>query len=219
MILTVRLKDGYKMKHNILDLSAKKVGDIELSPAIFGLQPRGDILSRVIEWQLAKRRAGTHKTKLVAEVQGSGKKIYRQKGTGGARHGSKRQVQFRGGAVAFGPVVRSHAYSLPKKLRRLGLKIALSTKLASDELLIVNEFNLATPKTKDLLSIMAKLNVANTLLIDHEVSANSNILKASGNVVSFDVLPQIGANVYDIMGKEKLILTVAAVKALEERLQ
>lgn len=207
------------MKHNILDLNAKKTGDIELSSEIFGLQPRVDILSRVIEWQLSKRRAGTHKTKVVSEVRGSGKKIYRQKGTGGARHGSKRQVQFRGGAVSFGPVVRSHAYSLPKKVRKLGLKVALSTKLASGELLVVNDFNLSTTKAKDLLSVMSKLNVTNTLLIDHEIQADSNVLKASGNIRNFDVLPQIGANVYDIMRKDKVILTVSAVKALEERLR
>lgn len=208
-----------KMKHNVLDLNAKKTGDIELSPEVFGLQPRVDILSRVIEWQLSKRRAGTHKTKVVSEVRGSGKKIYRQKGTGGARHGSKRQVQFRGGAVSFGPVVRSHAYSLPKKVRKLGLKVALSTKLASGELLVVNDFNLSTAKAKDLLSVMTKLDVTSTLLIDHEVHADSNVLKASGNIRNFDVLPQIGANVYDIMRKDKIILTVNAVKALEERLR
>jgi len=208
-----------KMKHNVLDLNAKKAGDIELSPEIFGLQPRVDILSRVIEWQLSKRRAGTHKTKMVSEIKGSGKKIYRQKGTGGARHGSKRQVQFRGGAVAFGPVVRSHAYSLPKKVRKLGLKVALSTKLASGELLVVNDFNLPTAKAKDLLTVITKLDVTNSLLIDHEVQVDSNVLKASGNIKNFDVLPQIGANVYDIMRKNKVILTVSAVKALEERLR
>ncbi len=208
-----------KMKQIVLDINANKTGDIELNPEIFGLQPRMDILSRVIEWQLSKRRAGTHKTKVVAEVRGSGKKIYRQKGTGGARHGSKRQVQFRGGAVSFGPVVRSHAYSLPKKVRKLGLKIALSTKMAAGELLIVNEFNLSSPKLKDLLSIIGTLNVKNTLLIENEVKADSNILKASGNIQNFDVLPQIGANVYDIMRKSNIILTVSAVKALEERLR
>ncbi|WP_032112436.1 50S ribosomal protein L4 [Candidatus Paracaedibacter symbiosus] len=207
------------MKHNVLDLNAKKTGDIELNPEIFGLEPRVDILSRVIEWQLAKRRAGTHKTKVVAEVRGSGKKIYRQKGTGGARHGSKRQVQFRGGAVSFGPVVRSHAYALPKKVRKLGLKIALSTKLASGELLFINDFNLPSAKAKDLLSVMTKLDIVNTLLIDYEVPADCNVLKASGNIRDFDVLPQIGANVYDIMRKDKVILTVGAVKALEERLR
>lgn len=208
-----------KMKQIVLDINANKTGEIELNPEIFGLQPRVDILSRVIEWQLSKRRAGTHKTKVVAEVRGSGKKIYRQKGTGGARHGSKRQIQFRGGAVSFGPVVRSHAYSLPKKVRKLGLRIALSSKLASGELLIVNEFNLSTPKAKDLLSVMVGLNLANTLLVDSEIKSDSNVLKASGNIRSFDVLPQIGANVYDLMRKTNIILTVSAVRALEERLR
>lgn len=208
-----------KMKQNVLDINANKTGDIELNPEIFGLQPRVDILSRVIEWQLSKRRAGTHKTKVVAEVRGSGKKIYRQKGTGGARHGSKRQIQFRGGAVSFGPVVRSHAYSLPKKVRKLGLKTALSAKLASGELMIINEFNLSSPKAKELLSVMAGLNVTNTLLVDFEIKADSNVAKACGNIRSFDALPQIGANVYDIMRKTNIILTVSAVKALEERLR
>lgn len=208
-----------EMKQIVLDLNAQKAGEIDLNPEVFGLETRADILSRVIEWQLAKRRAGTHKTKMVAEIRGSGKKIYRQKGTGGARHGSKRQVQFRGGAVAFGPVVRSHAYSLPKKIRKLGLKVALSTKLAAGELLVVNDFNLGTSKAKDLLNVMTTLNVSNTLLVDKIIAEDSHVRKACGNIRNFDALPQIGANVYDIMRKTHIILTVDAVKALEERLR
>lgn len=207
------------MKYEILNLQAKKAGEIELNPDVFGLQPRVDILSRVIEWQLSKRRAGTHKTKQVADVRGSTKKIYRQKGTGGARHGSKRQVQFRGGCVVFGPLVRSHAYSLPKKIRKLGLKIALSSKLNAGELLIVDDFSVKSFKTKDLLNTINTLGIKNSLLIQNETDPTSNLLKAAGNIHNFDILPQVGANVYDIMRKEKLVITVEAVKALEERLK
>ena len=146
------------MKIDVVNIEAKKAGNIELNPEIFGLQPRVDILSRVIEWQLSKRRSGNHKTKEVGDVKGSTKKIYRQKGTGNARHGSKRQVQFRGGCVAFGPVVRSHAYSLPKKVRKLGLKIALSAKAQAGELLVVDSFKVESGKTKDLLKVISTLN-------------------------------------------------------------
>lgn len=207
------------MKYEIINLQAKKAGEIELNPDVFGLQPRVDILSRVIEWQLSKRRSGNHKTKQVGDVRGSTKKIYRQKGTGGARHGSKRQVQFRGGCVVFGPVVRSHAYSLPKKIRKLGLKIALSSKLSSGELIIVDDFTVKSHKTKELLERINSLGIRNSLLIEKEVSADSDLVKAAGNIHNFDILPQIGANVYDIMRKDKLVLTVDAVKALEERLK
>lgn len=207
------------MKYEIINLQAKKAGEIELNPDVFGLQPRVDILSRVIEWQLSKRRSGNHKTKQVADVRGSTKKIYRQKGTGGARHGSKRQVQFRGGCVVFGPVVRSHGYSLPKKIRKLGLKIALSSKLNSGELIIVDDFSVKSHKTKELLERINSLGIRNSLLIQKEVVADGDLVKAAGNIHNFDILPQIGANVYDIMRKDKLVLTVDAVKALEERLK
>lgn len=207
-----------KMKYEILTLEAKKAGEIELDQSIFGLPARVDILSRVIEWQLSKRRSGTHKTKTVTEIAGSGKKIYRQKGTGNARHASKRQIQFRGGAKAFGPVVRSHEYSLPKKVRKLGLKIALSTKVASGDLIIVDNCNLKTSKTKDFITTIQKLKAQNCLFVDAN-TVNENLLLAAGNLFDVDVLPQIGANVYDIMRREKLIMTVDAVKALEERLR
>lgn len=207
------------MKIDVLNIEAKKAGDIELNPEIFGLQPRVDILSRVIEWQLAKRRSGNHKTKEVGDVRGSTKKIYRQKGTGNARHGSKRQVQFRGGCVVFGPVVRSHAYSLPKKVRKLGLKIALSAKTQAGELIVVDSFKVATGKTKDLLKIITALQAPNALLIDAIANCDNPVVKAAANLEKFDVLPHKGANVYDIMRKEKLIVTKEAIKALEERLK
>lgn len=207
------------MKQEVVNLQNKKVGDIELPLSIFKQPVRVDILSRVVEWQLAKRRSGTHKTKEIAEISGTTKKMYRQKGTGGARHGSKRAPQFRGGSVIFGPVVRSHAYHLPKKVRQLGLKSVLSSKLESGDIIIVDSFEINKPKTKDLKAILAKFGTENMLLIDVDTNRLTNTALAAGNVMGFDVLPQIGANVYDILRKEKLILTVDAVKALEARLK
>lgn len=207
------------MKYDVLNLQAKKASEVELNPEIFGLQPRVDILSRVIEWQLSKRRSGNHKTKQVADVRGSTKKIYRQKGTGGARHGSKRQVQFRGGCVVFGPVVRSHAYSLPKKVRKLGLKIALSSKAQSGELLVLENFDVKDHKTKNLLQVLSKLNITSALYIHENPSNDLDIVKAASNIEKFDVIPGCGANVYDIMRKERLILTPSSIKALEDRLK
>ncbi len=207
------------MKQEVVNLQNKKVGDIELPASIFKQPIRVDILSRVVEWQLAKRRSGAHKTKEIAEISGTTKKMYRQKGTGGARHGSKRAPQFRGGAVIFGPVVRSHAYSLPKKVRQLGLKSVLSSKLESGDIIVVDSFEINKPKTKDLKAILAKFGTENMLLIDVDTNRLTNTALAAGNVMGFDVLPQIGANVYDILRKEKLILTVDAVKALEARLK
>jgi large subunit ribosomal protein L4 len=207
------------MKLEVVNLQNKKVGDIELPSSIFKQPIRVDILSRVVEWQLAKRRSGAHKTKEIAEISGTTKKMYRQKGTGGARHGSKRAPQFRGGAVIFGPVVRSHAYSLPKKVRQLGLKSVLSSKLESGDIIVVDSFEINKPKTKDLKAILSNFGTETMLLIDVDTSRLTNTALAAGNVMGFDVLPQIGANVYDILRKEKLILTVDAVKALEARLK
>lgn len=213
------MENSNKMKCEVINLQAKKTGEIELNPGVFGLEMRVDILSRVIEWQLAKRRSGNHKTKGVSEIAGTGKKMVKQKGTGGARHGSKRQAQFRGGAVIFGPLVRSHEYSLQKKVRKLGLKIALSNKVQTGQLLVVDSLNLAGAKTKELVNILSNMKINNCLVIDAIVDQNNAFVKAAGNLNAVDVLPQIGANVYDIMRKEKLIMTVDAIKALEDRLQ
>ncbi|MDF3034379.1 MAG: ribosomal protein [Alphaproteobacteria bacterium] len=207
------------MKYEIVNLENKKVGDIDLPASIFEQPIRLDILSRVVEWQLAKRRSGNHKTKEIAEISGTTKKMYKQKGTGGARHGSKRAPQFRGGSVIFGPVVRSHAYGLPKKVRQLGLKSVLSSKLQSGDIIVVDSFEINQPKTKDLKAVLAQFGTENMLLIDSDANRFTNTALAAGNVIGFDVLPQIGANVYDILRKEKLILTVDAVKALEARLK
>lgn len=207
------------MKHEVVNLQNKKIGEIELPASIFQQPVRLDILSRVVEWQLAKRRSGNHKTKEIADISGTTKKMYRQKGTGGARHGSKRAPQFRGGAVIFGPVVRSHAYRLPKKVRQLGLKTVLSSKLQSGDVIIVDSFEINQPKTKDLKAILAQFGTENMVLIDVDTNRLTNTALAAGNVIGFDVLHQIGANVYDILRKDKLILTVDAVKALEARLK
>jgi len=206
------------MKAQVITLDAKKAGDIDLDDGIFGLPERGDILQRVVVWQLAKRRAGTHKVQSRGEVSGTTKRIGRQKGGGSARHGSGKVSQFRGGARAFGPVVRSHAISLPKKIRALGLKTALSSKVASGDLVILENADLKNGKTKDLLSKLDKLGVSNALFVDG-AEVNENFRKALSNIPNVDVLPTQGANVYDILRREKLVLTKAAVEGLVERLK
>ncbi|HRW28496.1 MAG: 50S ribosomal protein L4 [Kordiimonadaceae bacterium] len=206
------------MKAQVITLDAKKAGDIDLDDGIFGLPERGDILQRVVVWQLAKRRAGTHKVQSRGEVAGTTKRIGRQKGGGSARHGSGKVSQFRGGARAFGPVVRSHAISLPKKIRALGLKTALSSKVASGDLVILENADLKNSKTKDLLSKLDKLGVSNALFVDG-AEVNENFRKALSNIPNVDVLPTQGANVYDILRREKLVLTKAAVESLVERLK
>lgn len=206
------------MKVNVLKLDNSKSSTIELSDDVFGCEVRKDILARVVHWQLAKRQAGTHKTMHRGEVSGSTKKLGNQKGGGRARHGSIKAPIFIGGGIAFGPVVRSHAYSLPKKVRKLGLKVALSTKLKEGNLLVVEDMNFAAPKTADFANVMNSFGVQSALIIDGE-TVNQNALLASSNLHKFDVLPQIGANVYDIMKREKLILTRSAVEALEARLR
>ena len=206
------------MKISIVTKDKKSKAEMEIDDAVFGLEPRQDILSRVVTWQLAKRQAGTHKTKEIGDVSGTTKKMYRQKGTGGARHGSRRGAQFRGGGIIFGPVVRDHGYDLQKKVRKLGLKMALSAKAQSGDLLIVDDLSLDKAKTKLALERFDYLKGSTVLMIDDN-QVNSNLSKAIANLVEFDALPQIGANVYDILRKDKLILSVAAVKSLEARLK
>jgi large subunit ribosomal protein L4 len=205
------------MQADVKTLSNEAAGSIELPDAIFGLKPRPDVLHRVVTWQLAKRRAGTHKAKPRSEVNGSGRKIWRQKGTGRARHGNKKAPQFRGGGVAFGPLPRDHAIKLPKKIRRLGLMNALSAKQAAGELLVLDTAALAAPRTKDLLGHLARLGLADALIIDGP-TLDENFARAARNVPGIDVLPSQGANVYDILRRRHLVLTKAAVAALQERL-
>ncbi len=204
------------MKIDITSLDGKKAGSVELSDAIFGLEPRPDILARMVRYQLAKRRVGTHKTKGRGEIARTGKKMYRQKGTGNARHGSARVPQFRGGGRAFGPVVRSHAHDLPKKVRALALKHALSAKAKDGGIIVWANADIAEPKTKSLKANFAKLGLTNALIVDG-AALKINFLQAARSIPEVDVLPVQGINVYDILRREKLVLTKAAIDALEAR--
>ncbi len=204
------------MDMKITTFEGKEAGSVQLSDEIFGLEPRADIIQRCVNWQLARRQRGTHKTKDRSEVWRTGKKMYGQKGTGGARHGSARVPQFRGGGRAFGPVVRSHATDLPKKVRALALKHALSSKAKDGAIVVVDKASVAEAKTKALLAQFGKLSLANALIIDGaELEANFAI--AARNIPNIDVLPIQGINVYDIMRRKTLVLTRAAVDALEAR--
>ena len=204
------------MKADVQNIEAKSAGSVELSDAIFGLDPRQDILHRMVVWQLNKRQAGTHKTKGRAEINRTGKKLGKQKGGGGARHGSRRSGIFIGGGKSFGPVVRSHATDLPKKVRALALRHALSAKVKASELIVLEDANLAAGKTRALKEVFAKLGVENALIIDGAV-LNENFAMAARNIINIDVLPVQGINVYDILRRKKLVLTKAAVEALEAR--
>jgi large subunit ribosomal protein L4 len=206
------------MKANVLNLDNQQVGDIELSEAVFGLPVRRDILARVVNWQLAKRRAGTHKTKGVSDISGTSKKPYKQKGTGRARQGSLRSPQFRGGAVIFGPVVRSHEFGLQKKVRKLGLKTALSVKQAEGKLIVIDSAALAEAKTKALRARFGALGWDSVLIIDG-ATVDEGFARAARNIPKVDVLPQQGANVYDILRRDTLVLTRDAVTQLEARLK
>jgi large subunit ribosomal protein L4 len=206
------------MEIQILSMDGKKSGSVQLSDAIFGLEPRADLLHRCVNWQLAKRQRGTHKTKDRSEIWRTGKKMYAQKGTGQARHSSARVNLFRGGGRSFGPVVRSHATDLPKQLRSLALKHALSSKAKSSDLIVIDEAKLGEPKTKLLIKNFEKLGLTSALIIDGaEVEKNFGL--AARNVPGVDVLPVKGINVYDIMRRGKLVLTKAALEALEARLK
>ena len=205
------------MKLEVINLDAAAAGEVEVSDDIFGLEPRADILHRVVRWQLARRQAGTHKTKSRGELSYSTKKIYRQKGTGGARHGDKAVAQFRHGGTAKGPVVRSHAHDLPKKVRALGLKMALSAKAKDGKLVIVDEAKLAEGKTKLLAQKAEALGWRKALVIDG-TEVDANFSRASQNLEAVQVLPSMGANVYDILRKDTLVVTRAGLAGLEARL-
>ncbi|MAW78998.1 MAG: 50S ribosomal protein L4 [Parvularcula sp.] len=205
------------MKTDVLSIENKKAGSIDLDDAIFGLEPRADILHRCVVYQLAKRQQGTHKAKERGEVKATSKKWGRQKGGGTARHGNRAAPQFRGGGKAHGPRPRSHAIDLPKKVRRLALKHALSAKAAEGSLIIIDEAKLKEAKTKALVEAFAKMSIANALIVDASVDENFGL--ATRNLAGIDMLPVIGANVYDILRKDKLVLTKAAVEGLEERLK
>jgi large subunit ribosomal protein L4 len=206
------------MQAPVKTLDNENAGTVELSDAVFGATVRADVLSRLVHWQLAKRRAGTHKTKGISEIQGTTKKPWKQKGTGRARQGSLRSPQFRGGARIFGPVVRDHGYSLPKQVRKLGLVSALSSKQADGKLVVLDAVKLDRPKTKELAARLEKLGLSSALVIDGP-EIDKNFALAARNLPGIDVLPQQGANAYDILRHDTLVLTKAAVEHLEARLK
>jgi len=206
------------MKLKIKNLDAADVGEIDLADEVFGAPVRSDLLARVVNWQLSKRRSGNHKTKGISDIQGTTKKPFAQKGGGRARQGSLRSPQFRGGARIFGPVVRSHEFDLPKKVRKLGLKIALSSKAADGKLVILDSAEVKEGKTKQLAQRLGKLGLSSVLFIDGE-KVNDLFARAARNLPHVDVLPEMGANVYDILRRDTLVLTKAAVERLEARLK
>jgi large subunit ribosomal protein L4 len=206
------------MKCDVIDLANKKTGTIELDDAVFGVEVRRDLLARTVNWQLDKRQSGSHATKGRSDVSGTKAKPFKQKGTGRARQGSHRAPQMRGGGIVFGPLVRSHATELPKKVRRLALRCALSAKQAEGKLIVLDEAKTKTPKTGELAKALKALGWGRTLLIDG-AQIDANFAKAASNIIEFDVLPSVGANVYDILRRDTLVLTKDAVEQLTERLK
>lgn len=206
------------MKADVIKLDGKKAGSVDLSDDLFGLEPRADILQRVVRWQLARRQAGTHKVKTKSEVSYSTKKIYNQKGTGGARHGSRKAPIFRHGGTYKGPTPRSHAHDLTKKLRALGLRHALSAKASAGELIVLDEAAMKEAKTGVLAKAVKNLGWKRVLIIDG-ANLDENFALAARNIDALDILPSEGANVYDILRRDTLVLTKAGVEALEARLK
>lgn len=205
------------MQVDIINFDGKAVGKVELTDAIFGVSPRADILHRVVTWQRAKSRAGTHAVKTVSDVAGSGKKAFKQKKTGNARQGEKYNVHMRGGGVVHGPVVRDHSIDLPKKVRALGLKMALSSKVAEGNLVIIDSEKLSSAKTGAFAKQLKKLDIASALFVG-ATDLDENFRKSAANIPNIDALPTIGLNVLDILKHDKLVLTADAVKAVEARL-
>src|SRR5277367_952265 len=206
------------MKTKVKNLENKDVGEIDLIDAVFGVTPRRDILTRNVNWQLAKRRSGNHKTKGISEISGTTAKPWAQKGTGRARQGSLRSPQFRKGGVIFGPVVRDHAHDLPKKVRKLALRMALASKQQEGKLIVLDMAKAETHKTKTLVAKFIKLGLKSALIIDG-ANLDPNFAKAAANIPHIDVLPEQGANVYDILRRDILVLTKNAVEQLQERLK
>ena len=206
------------MKLDVINLDGSVAGEVELDEALFGLEPRADILHRVVRWQRNKAQAGTHKVKTRSETSYSTKKIYRQKGTGGARHGDRNAPIFRKGGIYKGPTPRSHAHDLPKKVRKLGLKHALSSKVASGNLVVIETAALDEAKTSALAKQVKELGWKRALIIDG-AEVNENFARAAANIQGLDVLPSIGANVMDILKRDTLVITKAGVEALEARLK
>ena len=205
------------MKCDVLTLDNKKAGSVDLADGVFGAEVRKDIIARMVNYQLAKRRGGNHKTKTVSEIRGTTAKPWNQKGTGRARAGTLRAAQFRGGATIFGPVVRDHSHKLPKKVRKLALRSALSSKQAAGKLIILEDAPLDGGKTKDLSAKLSALGWSNVLIVTG-AEVDDNLARAAANIMNVDVLPQQGANVYDIIRRDVLVLTKAAAEHLQERL-
>jgi len=205
------------MKLAVKTLDNKAAGDVSLADSVFGIEPRADIMARVVNWQLAKRRAGTHKVKIRSEISRTGAKMYRQKGTGRARHGAASTNLFRGGGVAHGPVLRDHGHSLQKKVRALGLRSALSSKARDGKLIIIDALK-ADGKTAALKGKLSKMGLENALIIGGE-AIDENFQRAASNIPNIDVLPQQGINVYDILRRDVLVLTKDSAAHLEERLK
>jgi large subunit ribosomal protein L4 len=206
------------MKYDVINLEAKSVGSIDLADSVFGVDVRRDLLARVIQWQLDKRRQGTHKTKDIGEVSGAGKKPFKQKGTGNARQGQKRAPQMYHGGVVFGPVVRSHAYGLTKKVRALAMRVALSMKAKDGKLFILDNMTAEKPNTKSFQTTF-KNNGWNSVLFVGGETVDNNFALSARNIINVDVLPVQGANVYDIVRRDVLVLSKDAVAQLEGRLK
>jgi len=204
------------VKAKVLNLDNKAAGEVDLKDEIYGLEPRPDLIQRVVVWQLAKRRAGTHKVLTRGEINRTKKKVYKQKGTGQARHGARSAPLYVGGAKAMGPVQHSHEFDLPKKVRSLGLRHALSSKARGGNIVVIDEAKSSAIKTADLARRFGEMGVANALVVDGEFDRNFHL--SARNLSHVSLLPARGLNVYDIMKSEKLVLTKAAVAAIEERL-
>ena len=205
------------MQIDVINFDGKSVGKIDLADQIFGIEPRADILHRVVTWQRAKSRAGTHAVKTVSDVAGSGKKAFKQKKTGNARQGERYNVHMRGGGVVHGPVVRDHSIDLPKKIRSLGLKMALSSKVKDGNLVVIDSDKVAAAKTATVAKQLKKLNLNSVLFVGAD-AIDENFRKSVANIANVDALPTIGLNVLDILKHDKLVLTADAVKAVEARL-
>jgi large subunit ribosomal protein L4 len=204
------------MKTNVLTLDAAPAGDIELSDEIFGLDPRGDILARVVQWQMNRRHDGSKRTLQRGEINRTTKKMYKQKGTGGARHGAMSAPQFRGGGKAMAPVLRSRETDLPKKVRALGVRMALSSKVKSGDLIVLDAAKTGDGKTKAMVAKLAKLGLTNAIIVDGP-AFDTMFERASRNIPNLDLLNVAGLNVYDVLRRQKLVLTKSAVAAIEER--
>jgi len=207
------------MKASVINIDNKEVGNIDIAKYVFGVEPKESILNLVVNWQRAKKQAGTHQTKARSDVSGTTRKPHKQKGTGRARLGSLRAAQCRGGGIVFGPQTRSHAFDLPKKVRKLGLRMALSAKLAEGKVSFIDSIQFKNVSTKSLSDKLSKLYEKSLLVIHSGGDESNNFIKSASNIIKVDVLHQLGANVYDLLRHDNIIITADAVRILEERLK